>query len=39
MPRERLIVDDVDADELALGPASMPADIYAAALTIAQVWV
>ena len=40
MPHERLIVNDNDDDterELTIAPVSMPADVYAAALTITQV--
>lgn len=37
MSRERLIVDDADAEELVLGSISIPADIYSIALTISQV--
>ena len=37
MPHERLIVDDDADDECAVAPPSMPADMYGAALTIAQV--
>ena len=37
LPYERLIADDVTDDKCCLGPPSMPADIYGAALTITQV--
>jgi hypothetical protein len=37
MPHEQLIVDDDADDECAVAPPSMPADMYGAALTIAQV--
>ena len=37
MPRERLIVENDADDWCCLAPPSMPADIYGAALTVAQV--
>jgi hypothetical protein len=37
MPRERLIAENDADDWCCLAPPSMPADIYGAALTIAQV--